>query len=239
MNNLAIALSVAGFIWILEQFLPMTKLDKTKYWYLRALVFNGMQFVIAISGTYLWDIWFAKVQLFSYSHLSLFSQVLIGYITITFVYYWWHRFRHSVPILWRFLHQFHHSPARIEVITSFYKSPVEILVNGLLTSAILYIFLGLSVNAVGLCVLVTGLMEFIYHMNLKTPWLMGFLFQRPEMHHIHHQRGLHYYNFSDLPIWDMLFGTYKNPRVIDNQTGFPDNNELKIKSLLSGKKLKA
>ena len=93
-------------------------------------------------------------------------QVLIGYATITFVYYWWHRMRHSIPVFWRLLHQLHHSPVRIEVITSFYKHPLEILFNGVLTSAILYILLGISVTAVGLCVLITALAEFVYHIIL-------------------------------------------------------------------------
>ena len=51
---------------------------------------------------------------------------IVGYLVITFVYYWWHRARHEVPILWRCFHQVHHSPQRIEIITSFYKHPVEI-----------------------------------------------------------------------------------------------------------------
>ncbi|HIB85256.1 MAG TPA: sterol desaturase family protein [Chromatiaceae bacterium] len=153
---------------------------------------------------------------------------MIGYLSITFIYYWWHRLRHSVPILWRLLHQFHHSPVRIEVITSFYKNPLEIFLNGILTSAILYILLGLSVSAVGLCVLITALAEFIYHMNIKTPRLMGLFFQRPEMHRIHHQRGLHHYNYADLPVWDMLFGTYNNPVLVNNRTGFPNANEKRV-----------
>ncbi len=147
--------------------------------------------------------------------------------------------RHSIPVLWRLLHQLHHSPTRIEVITSFYKSPLEILVNGLLTSAILYLLLGMSAQAVGLCVMVTGIAEFIYHMNIKTPRLMGLFFQRPEMHLIHHQRGLHHYNFSDLPVWDMVFGTYRNPAVVNNLTGFPAGNESRISELLCGKELQS
>ena len=58
----------------------------------------------------------------------------LGYLAITFVFYWWHRARHEVPLLWRWLHQVHHSAARIEVATSFYKHPVEILLNSLLSS---------------------------------------------------------------------------------------------------------
>ena len=40
---------------------------------------------------------------------------LVGYLAITFVYYWWHRARHQSDVLWRVLHQLHHSPARLEL----------------------------------------------------------------------------------------------------------------------------
>lgn len=239
MTNLYIVLGLAIIIWIIELMRPNVILNKVKHWHLRAFVFNLFQAVIAISGTYLWDIWFAQYPLLSLNEISEAYQVIIGYIAITFVYYWWHRFRHSMPLLWRHLHQFHHSPARIEVITSFYKNPVEILLNGLLSSFILYILLGLSPASVGLCILITALAELIYHMNIKTPKVMGLIFQRPEMHRIHHQQGLHHFNYSDLPIWDMIFGTFKNPVTANNLTGFPDNNEDKIFSLLKGEELKS
>ena len=69
------------------------------------------------------------------------SMRSIVYFVATFVFYWWHRWRHEVPILWRWLHQLHHSPQRIEVITSFYKHPLEIAVNSVLSTAIVFVLL--------------------------------------------------------------------------------------------------
>ena len=91
----------------------------------------------------------------------------------------------------------HHSPQRIEIITSFYKHPLEILLNGVLSSAILYVILGLSTAAATQAVLLTGLGELVYHWNVKTPYWLGFVFQRPESHCVHHQEGLHSYNYSE------------------------------------------
>lgn len=230
---------MAATIWCLEQLWPHTVLKNVPRWYRRAFIFNAIQAIIATSSTHLWDIWFAQLPLVTLQAQPIALQVLAGYLTITFIYYWWHRLRHSIPVLWRYLHQLHHSPVRIEVITSFYKHPLEILANGILTSAILYILLGLSASAVGFCVLITALAELIYHMNIKTPRLMGLFFQRPEMHRIHHQQGLHHYNYSDLPIWDILFGTYRNPAIVENKTGFPDNNENKVWALLKGQELES
>jgi len=190
MTNIIIVLTIAGCILLFEHLRPAVALESSKQWYLRALLFNGIQALIAFSGAYLWDVWLAKVSILSLQHLSLVAQVLIGYLVITFIYYWWHRARHGISLLWKHLHQFHHSPVRIEVITSFYKHPLEIIINGILSSAILYTLLGLAPNAVGLCVLATGLAELVYHMNIKTPHVMGYFFQRPEMHRIHHLLAL-------------------------------------------------
>jgi len=41
---------------------------------------------------------------------------------------------------------------------------------------------------------------------------MGYFIQRPEAHCVHHRLGFHYHNFADLSLWDMLFGTFRNPR---------------------------
>lgn len=239
MDNILIVLSVAIIVWFLERQVPDVQLHKVEGWYLRAFIFNGAQAIIAYAGTHLWDKWFSQMPVLSLGSMSFIYQILVGYLMITFIYYWWHRLRHSNLILWRFLHQFHHSPVRIEIITSFYKSPLEILINGILSSAILFIILGLSAEAVGVCVLMTALAEFVYHMNIKTPRIMGIFFQRPEMHRIHHQQGFHHYNYSDLPVWDMLFGTYSNPVAIINETGFPNSAEKQVIGLLKGQRFKS
>ncbi|MCH8043935.1 MAG: sterol desaturase family protein [Planctomycetes bacterium] len=60
--------------------------------------------------------------------------------------------------------------------------------------------------------LITALAELFYHWNVPTPYWLGFVFQRPESHCVHYQEGLHDYNYADLPLWDMLFGTFGSPK---------------------------
>ena len=110
-------------------------------------------------------------------------------------------------------------PARIEIITSFYKHPLEVLANGVLSSAILYLVVGLSPDAAAAVVTLTGLAELVYHWNVSTPHWLGYLFQRPESHCVHHQEGVHPYNYADLPLWDMLFGTFRNPPRWEGRCG--------------------
>jgi len=180
-----------------------------------------------------WDGWLQGFRLFDARPLGVNGSALVGYLAITFIYYWWHRGRHQVPLLWRWVHQLHHSPQRIEVITSFYKHPLEITLNSLLSSAILYSLCGLTPEAATLAVLATGLAELFYHWNVPTPYWIGFILQRPESHCVHHQEGLHSYNFADLPLWDMLFGTFKNPKQWELRAGF-GKNEHRLGEMLLG-----
>jgi sterol desaturase/sphingolipid hydroxylase (fatty acid hydroxylase superfamily) len=133
------------------------------------------------------------------------------------------------------VHQVHHSPERIEIITSFYKHPVEILVNGVLSSTVLYIGVGLDPAAASATMLVNGFAELVYHWNVRTPRWLGYVFQRPESHRVHHQHGLHHYNYADLPIFDMLFGTFKNPALSEARCGLGPGQEHRLAEMLVGK----
>lgn len=44
--------------------------------------------------------------------------------------------------------------------------------------------------------------------------------QRPESHSLHHERGVHRHNYSDLPVFDMIFGSFRNPARYAADTGF-------------------
>jgi sterol desaturase/sphingolipid hydroxylase (fatty acid hydroxylase superfamily) len=236
MNTISIVLVAGLAIWIFEQVRPAKMLPRVSSWYQRALLLNGLQGLSALITANTFDIWFSGLSIFSIAGLSLAVQVALAYLAITFCYYWWHRARHHAGFLWRWLHQVHHSPARVEVLMSFYKHPIEVMINGALSSAIIFLLLGASFQAAVIAVMITGLAELFYHMNIATPRWLGFIFQRPEMHRVHHQRGWHHQNYSDLPLWDMLFGTFHNPIDSPNDVGFPNQAETRLGSLLLGRR---
>ncbi len=177
---------------------------------------------------------FASIRPWPELEFGAVGGAALGYLVITFANYWWHRARHESPLLWRWLHQLHHNPGRIEVLTSFYKHPLEILANVGLASLVLTGLLGLSPAASAAATLASGLAELIYHWNVRTPRWLGLFFQRPEMHCVHHQRHRHAMNYGDLPLWDMLFGTYENPRRFEGECGFSLSKEERVASMLSG-----
>lgn len=208
---------------------------KVAGWWTRAGVLNLVQIGIVLAAGLFWDPWFHAHQVWQLDHLPHYQQVVIGYLAITFIYYWWHRWRHESDALWRWFHQVHHSPVRLEIITSFYKHPFEIFANGILSSLILYNLCGLSVEAAVSTTLITGLAELFYHWNVKTPHWLGYIIQRPESHCVHHQEGFHQNNYADLPIWDMLFGTYYNPRESEFSCGFANDKEQELGAMLLGR----
>ena len=203
-------------------------------WWQRAVIFNGLQAVIVFLTGWAWNPWLAGHHLWSYGFPGVTGGAIAGYLLLTFVYYWWHRWRHEIPVLWRWLHQIHHSAQRLEILTTFYKHPLEIFINCCLTSVVLYVVMGLGPVAASGSVLLTGLGELFYHWNYRTPHWIGYIFQRPESHCLHHQEGIHHYNYSDLPVWDMLFGTFNNPRQWQGQCGIGKESEGRVLEMLVG-----
>lgn len=230
----AICFAAAVAMFLVERVAPGRAWPRVRGWWPRAIALNAVQVGIVFVAGVAWDGWMLRHRPWSLDGLPDPLAALIGYVAVTFVYYWWHRARHDVGFLWRWFHQVHHSPARIEVITSFYKHPLEIAVNGVLSSAILYLGCGLNAAAAAQAVLLTGLAELVYHWNVRTPYWLGFVFQRPESHCVHHKLGHHRQNFGDLPLWDMLFGTFHNPRERDYECGFAGDREQRLGAMLAG-----
>src|SRR5262245_62066263 len=218
---------------LLERAVPGWRLPKVRTWPLRVVAINLAQLGVVLLAGVTWEKWLSSWSLFHLSRqVSPAAGGMIAYFIGTFVFYWWHRWRHEHDALWRLFHQIHHSPQRIEVITSFYKHPGEMMVNSLIGSALCYTLLGLTLEGGAVFTACCALGEFFYHTNVRTPRWIGYFFQRPEMHRIHHQYGRHKNNYGDIVWWDMLFGTYENPREFVHTCGFDDAREQKLVPML-------
>ncbi len=223
----------------IERLRPGRVWPNVKTWRTRAIILNLLQVGVVFLAGSTWEKWMKNHRPWSADGLGLAGGAAVGYLAVTFVYYWWHRWRHEVPFLWRWFHQVHHSPQRIEVLTSFYKHPFELIANSVISGGILFFGVGLGAPAASLVVLITGLAELFYHWNVNTPHWLGYVFQRPESHCVHHQSEVHSYNYSDLPIWDMLFGTFRNSGRWKETCGFQRNAETRLFDMMRGKDVAA
>jgi sterol desaturase/sphingolipid hydroxylase (fatty acid hydroxylase superfamily) len=235
MQSIPLVLVLGLAMLALEQARPARRFERVAGWWPRAIALTAVQAAVALAGVYASDRWLPGLALWQPTSRGVAVDAAIGYLVLTFVYYWWHRARHAVPFLWRWLHQLHHSACRIELVTSFYKHPAEVVANALVSALVVYVLLGISPEGAAIVVTVSGLAELFYHWNVRTPYWLGFLVQRPESHCAHHQRGRHTGNFADLPLWDMLFGTFHNPRRAPRKCGFGADIEQRLPDLLLGR----
>lgn len=159
---------------------------------------------------------------------------VICFLANSFVFYWWHRALHESDWLWRTFHQLHHSPQRIEALTAFFAHPLDTAAAVALNSVIAYAVLGASSLAMAWAILLVGLYDLYIHADATSPRWLGYFIQRPEMHRIHHARGHHADNYA-LPLWDLVFGTWNNPRETDFRLGFDDGKASAIPAMLLGR----
>ncbi|QGN53732.1 sterol desaturase family protein [Novosphingobium sp. Gsoil 351] len=141
-------------------------------------------------------------------------------VLTTFFTYWSHRIQHRFDVLWRMGHQLHHGVARIDIASAFIFHPVDVFIQVFWT-LLASVLLGVSPVAGAIAGVLGAWIAFYQHWNIDTPRWTNWIIQRPEAHMLHHEYNVHARNFGDMPVWDMLFGTYVNPaRADDIRVGF-------------------
>ncbi len=95
------------------------------------------------------------------------------------------------------------------------------------------------VGADGAAAALAGYASFVaavfQHLNVRTPRWVGYLLQRPEGHSVHHQRGLHAYNYGNFSLFDLIFGTFRNPADFVATQGFWDGASRCVGAMLIGR----
>jgi sterol desaturase/sphingolipid hydroxylase (fatty acid hydroxylase superfamily) len=136
---------------------------------------------------------------------------IVGVLAYEFCHYWYHRSAHRFNGLWRMGHQMHHSAETLDAWGAYYLHPLDAAVFASLPSLLLFPVLGLAPEAGAWSAAFITFCGVFQHAHVRTPRWLGYLIQRPESHAIHHARGVHAYNYADLPLWDIVFGTFRNP----------------------------
>jgi sterol desaturase/sphingolipid hydroxylase (fatty acid hydroxylase superfamily) len=175
--------------------------------------------------------WLQQHSLVSLNHLGLWA-IPAGVLCVTFAGYWLHRALHRFDWLWLGAHQLHHSPNRVDLMGAYFAHPLEIILKVTSSSLITCFVLGLSPLAAAIVSGWVALTSLFQHTNIDTPRWLGYFVQRPESHCLHHEHQVHGRNYSDLPLWDMLFATFVNPDKFTGKVGFHLNPAPSVLDLL-------
>lgn len=213
-----LAMYVLLMLW--EAVFPGRNLPKIRFWKIRGIAVFFFNFFLSSYLPILWTDFLIPYQLIDLTQSGTLVGSLIGILLYEFGMYVWHKSMHRSDNLWKMFHQMHHSVERIDTYGAFYFSPMDMLGWTVLSSLCFSLIVGLSPQAVTASLLVVNFLSMFQHANIKTPQWLGYIVQRPESHTVHHAKGIHAYNYSDLPIFDILFGTFRNPKDFDCETGF-------------------
>jgi len=151
-------------------------------------------------------------------------QMLAGIVAIDFLYYWWHRASHAVPLLWR-IHKVHHSDPHLDVTSGTRFHPIEASISVGLVVVVL--------NALGIPLwvelartLVVNPLVMAQHANVVFParWdaRLRRLIVTPEFHRVHHSpsRAEHDANYGQIfSCWDRWFGTLRETPSLVEEAG--------------------
>jgi len=213
-------LAMYAILIIWEAVFPARKLPPIAYWKIKGIVSFFFFFYLS---TYL-PLWYAEwlptSQLINLSAINPLVAGVTGVLVYELGMYAWHRTMHNNDKLWKIFHQMHHSAERLDTYGAFYFSPFDMIGFTLLGTICFSFILGLSPQSITFILLVTNFFSIFQHANIKTPAWLGYIIQRPESHAIHHAKGIHAFNYSDLPLFDILFRTFKNPEKYVAETGF-------------------
>ena len=143
----------------------------------------------------------------SVAGLPLVAQVPLLFLVYTFFDYWSHRTDHSSRF-WP-LHRYHHAAKDFCILNSCRAHPAAF--TGLIIAGAT-VLVGGSATAFVITGLFVGALRFFIHsrVNFDFGWVGRTLIQSPRHHRLHHALEItEGVNFSLCPLWDRLFGTWR------------------------------
>lgn len=215
-----IVFGMYGGLMLWEALFPARKLPHSKFWKLKGILAFALFFFLSSYLPIIWDGFFANYQVFDLTGLGTLWGAVVGVLVYELGEYTWHRVLHNSNFLWKSMHQMHHSAERLDSYGAFYFSPLDMIGWVMVSSVTLVLIAGFTPEATSLIILITMFLSIFQHSNIKTPSWIGYIIQRPESHTIHHAKGIHAHNYGGIAIYDILLGTFKNPKSYTHETGF-------------------
>ena len=224
--------AIYGALILWEWLAPARKLPVVRGWPLKGLASFAVFFFLSSYLPILWSEQLASYQVFDLASLGTLLGALAGLLIYEAGVYFYHRSIHSTNLLFRGIHQMHHSAERLDTYGAFWFSPIDMVGWTVLASLCLTLLIGVTPAAATLVLYTTTFLGIFQHANVRTPRWLGYIVQRPESHSAHHERGVHARNYADLPVYDIVFGTFHNPRDFVPATGFYDGASSRVGDML-------
>ena len=216
-----------------ERLWPARQFPARRGWTVLGVLFLfGIGAVSTVVPLLVDPVWLARYRWFDGQWLGTVAGVVVGYLVLSALMAVWHRAVHRVPLLWRLVHQLHHSPQRVDIAGSVFFHPTEMVAQVILQLFVTLVVLGLDPVAAAATGYVAAFYGMFQHWNIHTPVWLGYLIQRPEAHCEHHREGVHAFNYSDFPLWDIVAGSWRNPPGFSGRCGFASPADRRVLAML-------
>lgn len=213
LNYIAFVIPAFFLVCAIEYFLSVKK-EKKVFSFAESIsnlnvgLFERVCDIFTTSLFYFYFEWLYK----NYAIFDIKSNIITWFLLLLatdFVWYWYHRFGHTINLLWA-AHIVHHqsndfnftTAARITCFQSFFRSIFWSFIP----------ILGFSPEMITIILLIHGAYPLFTHTQLVRK--LGFIekiFVTPSHHRVHHSSNKRYWdkNFGDIFIfWDKIFGTF-------------------------------
>lgn len=223
---LAVAILIGLLSWeTLQPFMAQYSRDRSGLknrgrhaaWNLGVGLVNSV--MVAVGFVWLWQQatqWAGSTGfgLLNFRELPASVRLVAAVLLFDFWTYWWHRFNHRLPWLWRF-HRFHHTDQTMDVTTASRFHIVEIGLSSILRVPVL-LALGATMGELAIYEIALFLVVQFHHANIGLPErldrVLRWFIVTPTMHKVHHsvRREETDSNYGSLfTWWDRWFGSWK------------------------------
>lgn len=230
-----ISLMIIGiycFLFATERLFPARRQVEVTNWVWKGILFFFIFFYVSTYFPLLVDPIVEQWQIWDLRDAPMGVQFVAGLILYEFFTYIWHWAMHRSNVLWKVFHQMHHSAERVDIPGANYFSLTDMVGFTALGTLTYALCIGLDPEIVTYNLLTINFLANLQHTNIRTPQWLGYIVQRPESHAVHHERGVHAFNYSDLPIFDMIFNTFRNPKEFPSAAGFYDGASERMAEML-------
>lgn len=141
-------------------------------------------------------------------------QVFLLIVVMDFFRYWYHRWMHENPFMWRW-HSVHHSSRRLYWFNGMRSHPLEQFFSRLIW-VIPFTLIQAPMEIVFVAGIISRVIGRFQHTNIDVE--LGpfeYIFSAPNNHRYHHSKRIEEGNSNyggDIMLWDHLFGTFHLPK---------------------------